>query len=158
MSDVTVTLTHNIIGQVTDQMRRAVALVVNKTAQDILTTAQASMEGPKSGRSYSRGGKLHIASAPGEPPAVDTGNLRASGYTKKLGDMEWEIGYTADYAEILEGINGSQFDSGGLLDMADMLGVWMAPVQGGVEPRPFLRPAVAAEAEAFYAALQKLGV
>jgi len=31
------------------------------------------------GRVYSKGkGKIHIASMPGEPPAIDTGNLRAS--------------------------------------------------------------------------------
>lgn len=33
---------------------------------------------PGTGRSYPRGRKVHIASAPGEPPAVDTGQLRAS--------------------------------------------------------------------------------
>ena len=149
MSEVTVTLTHNIIGQVTDQVRRAAGAVVNRTAQAILTDANASMEGPKSGRSYSRGGKLHIASAPGEPPAIDTGNLRASGYTRKNSELEWELGYTADYAEILEGVN-SQFESGGLLDMAEMMGVWIAPRMGELAPRPFLRPAVEANRAAFY--------
>jgi HK97 gp10 family phage protein len=31
--------------------------------------------GPKSGRQYSRGRKVHTASAPGQPPASDTGRL-----------------------------------------------------------------------------------
>ena len=34
--------------------------------------------GSRSGRTYSIRGKVHIASAPGEPPAVDTGNLKNS--------------------------------------------------------------------------------
>ena len=33
---------------------------------------------PGTGNEYVRGGKIHRASAPGQPPAVDTGRLRAS--------------------------------------------------------------------------------
>ena len=33
---------------------------------------------PGTGNEYIRGGKIHRASAPGQPPAVDTGRLRAS--------------------------------------------------------------------------------
>lgn len=37
------------------------------------------LTGPRHGRAYPRGkGRVHIASAPGEPPAVDTGFLRNS--------------------------------------------------------------------------------
>ena len=39
--------------------------------------AKQSMK-PGTGREYKRGGKIHKASAPGEPPAVDTGRLRGS--------------------------------------------------------------------------------
>ena len=37
-----------------------------------------SMQPPKSGREYERGGEIHIASAPGEPPAIDEGTLKRS--------------------------------------------------------------------------------
>jgi len=39
--------------------------------------AKESMK-PGSGKEYKRKGKIHTASAPGQPPAVDTGRLRAS--------------------------------------------------------------------------------
>lgn len=52
---------------------------------DALKTAGAHMEGvikksmrPGTGRVYRRGNITHRASAPGHPPAVDTGRLRAS--------------------------------------------------------------------------------
>jgi HK97 gp10 family phage protein len=41
-----------------------------------------------SGREYKRGGKIHVASAPGDPPAVDTGRLRASISTNWSGGGE----------------------------------------------------------------------
>jgi HK97 gp10 family phage protein len=48
------------------------------------------------------GRKLHQTSAPGEPPAVDTGHLTGSGYTKRIGKLAWEAGFSADYALYLE--------------------------------------------------------
>lgn len=74
--------------------------------------------------------RQHQASAPGEPPAVDTGNLINSGYAmqKRLG--LWEVGFTAEYA---------------------------APLEYGtarIAPRPFLRPALEAYRQMFYDALR----
>lgn len=43
-----------------------------------LEAFRRGMRSPKSGRIYRRRGRLHRASAPGEYPAVDTGNLIAS--------------------------------------------------------------------------------
>ena len=56
--------------------------------------------------------------APGEAPAIDTGNLLNSGYHKMTGPTEGEVGFGAEYAVYLE-----------------MGSVRMAP-------RPFLGPAV----------------
>lgn len=60
---------------------------------------------PGSGRVYRRGTVLHRASAPGQPPAVDTGRLRAS-YTWRTGeDVQGpyvEIGTNVEYAPWLE--------------------------------------------------------
>lgn len=52
------------------------------------STVKQTLTGKRSGRTYkvSRTGRLHVASAPGEPPAVLFGNLRNSvGHT----DPEW---------------------------------------------------------------------
>lgn len=46
------------------------AMLIQKTARKKI------MNGPKSGVSYKRGKKSHRASAPGEAPANDTGNLQ----------------------------------------------------------------------------------
>lgn len=49
--------------------------IVKDEAQAVFT---AGLKGPHSGRVYSRRGRRHQASAPGEYPANDTGNLLAS--------------------------------------------------------------------------------
>jgi HK97 gp10 family phage protein len=77
---------------------------------------------PGTGRIYPRGKKVHQASAPGEPPAVDTGRLRSSiGHdeTQILGEtISVRVGTNVDYATPLE--YGSY----------------------KVKPRPFMRPAL----------------
>jgi hypothetical protein len=61
---------------------------------------------PGSGRLYSRGKTVeHRASAPGEPPAPDTGRLRASVTTEVVRGANEVIGYVAvntEYAAALE--------------------------------------------------------
>jgi len=56
---------------------------------------------PGTGRTYTRGNITHTASAPGEPPAVDTGRLRASisfhTYTNYV-----DVGTNVEYAAPLE--------------------------------------------------------
>lgn len=86
-----------------------------------------SMTGPKSGNEYNRRGRVHIASAPGEAPAVDSGFLINSIQTVVKSDFEAEIVIGAEYAETLEfdmdrpfvrpAIDSvlKRFDSGGFL-------------------------------------------
>jgi hypothetical protein len=74
---------------------------------------------------------FHRASAPGEAPATDTGLLATSGYTEKKGSADYEVGFTAEYAQKLE------FGTPG----------------GKIAPRPFLRPAVEQHREGFLTAL-----
>lgn len=60
---------------------------------------------PGTGRAYRRGRKWHIASAPGQPPAVDTGRLRASitHEVRKEGDqIVGLVGTNVEYAPHLE--------------------------------------------------------
>jgi len=60
---------------------------------------------PGSGRVYRRGSKIHRASAPGEPPAVDTGRLRSSitHQVKAEGKkVIGRIGTNVEYARSLE--------------------------------------------------------
>lgn len=61
--------------QIGTQARESIGQVVRKTAFDLKEQVQTEMRGPKSGRKYRRGTGIHVASAPGEPPAVDLGQL-----------------------------------------------------------------------------------
>jgi HK97 gp10 family phage protein len=97
-----------------------VALRLEGTTKRLLST-------PGQGRLYPRGRTVvHRASAPGQPPAVDTGRLRAS-ITHTLPErdergLRVRVGTDVEYARYLEF---------GTRRMA---------------PRPFLRPAMAAVA------------
>lgn len=75
-----------------------VGVVVSNRVRQKLST-------PGGGRTYRRGRVAHVASAPGKPPAVDTGRLRAS-YTWRLErDARGpyvEIGTNVLYAPMLE--------------------------------------------------------
>jgi HK97 gp10 family phage protein len=75
-----------------------VGVVVSNRVRQKLST-------PGTGRTYRRASVVHVASAPGKPPAVDTGRLRAS-YTWRTGvDARGpyvEIGTNVLYAPFLE--------------------------------------------------------
>lgn len=76
-----------------------------------------SLEGGGTGRTYRHGNVEHQASAPGEPPATDTGTLAGSIHVVP-GDRQAEVVASASYAAYLEF---------GTSKMA---------------PRPYMRPAV----------------
>jgi hypothetical protein len=76
---------------------------------------------PGSGRIYRRPGRIHQASAPGEPPAPDTGRYRASWSTRATG--------TDTRVEVVVGTS-------------DKRGPWLEYGTRHMAPRPHLRPAV----------------
>lgn len=76
--------------------------ILGKGANDIKAEVQRLMRQPKSGREYPRGAKTHRASAPGEAPAIDTGNLINSLYAERRGRLHWEEGETGEYGMYLE--------------------------------------------------------
>jgi HK97 gp10 family phage protein len=95
---------------------RATRKALGKTAFFCEASAKDLMTGSGSGEIYG----THQASAPGEPPAVLTGNLKNSIRAAAVGDgsSSWEVRVGAEYG---------------------------APLEFGtarMEPRPFMRPAV----------------
>lgn len=104
------------------EIKRTVNTGVKPTVRGVTFAIDAMMKllmtEPKSGTAYTRGGRTHIASAPGEAPAVDTGFLINSIQTRIISDTEAEIIIPAEYAEALEF---------GTADLA---------------ARPFVRPAI----------------
>jgi phage gpG-like protein len=84
------------------QMRQEAGMLVQKTALDIEGDIKNEMRQAKSGRSYLRGGRRHVASAPGEAPAVDYGRLINSVQTTQVGSLTSEINTNVEYAASLE--------------------------------------------------------
>ncbi len=125
----------NYFGQIADELRPQAREVVKATIYRIEARWKASLSGARSGRVYRRGKRgtiLHRASAPGEPPATDTGNLVNSIYAKMTDQVTGEVGSTAKYAAVLE-----------------LGGAHMAA-------RPALRPALKAELPEFENAMNRL--
>jgi hypothetical protein len=106
--------------------------VCERTAQAVEANAKLLVQNPpKTGRIYPRGKKVHQASAPGEAPATDTGNLVNTGYSERKGAAEWEVGFSAEYAAPLE---------------------YGTPT---ILPRPYLRPSVAKHRQGFMDAMSE---
>lgn len=84
------------------QMGQEAGAFIRKVAFGIVTEMKLSFNTQKSGRLYQRGARgIHQASAPGEAPAVDYGNLQKS-IQVTTGDLSAEIGIGAEYASYLE--------------------------------------------------------
>ena len=89
------------IPKITAELERRAALLVKKTAFQIESHIKTSMAEEKHGREYRRGRRVHIASAPGEPPAIDTGVLVNSIQTQVEG-LSAVVGTNVEYAAVLE--------------------------------------------------------
>lgn len=123
--------------------------IVRNQAVTVEALAKAAMTGPKSGRVYKksrrrrtgtttakRRTRKHRASAPGEAPAVDTGNLKSSIKKRRVGNMVWEV-YVGQEASKY----GTALEFG-------------SP-RRRLAPRPFLRPALEAVRKPFIAAIER---
>lgn len=105
------------LGRLPNIVRNAVLEALHEMAErtkeeiiKIITT------GSRTGKVYSRNGRMHVASAAGEPPANDTGELVSSVYGEVDSDsLTMEAGADAAHAKWLEFGNER------------------------IEPRPFLR-------------------
>jgi phage gpG-like protein len=86
-----------------DEARKAIGGAVQATALEVTSDIKARIQrGPASGRTYTRRGVSHTASAPGEAPATDTGTLASSINYKQVNDLTAEIESRLAYAPMLE--------------------------------------------------------
>ena len=85
------------------KLQAAISRFVRKAAGYIEGEIKSSMAEPKSGRSYPRGkDETHVASAPGESPAVDSSNLIGSIAPIFENSLEALVGAAVEYAQFLE--------------------------------------------------------
>jgi hypothetical protein len=121
--------------EIASAWERQAAAIVGRTIKRIEARAKLKMSEPKSGRVYHRGkhgARVHQASAPGQAPAVDTGNLKAGVQSSMIGKTTGEVAVYPDYGLYLE------------------LGTH------AIAPRPFLGPSVDEEWPAFVSEMEKL--
>lgn len=107
----------NHLPRLTAAAKRDVENVLHGVADDMIEYIVADMGMAKSGRVYRRGDGTHRASAPGQSPAIDSGELADSLTPFRRSALEWYVGSDAEHAPRLE------------------YGTY------GMAPRPYLRPA-----------------
>lgn len=84
--------------------RRGMQNALNATGLLVMSRAKWLLQkGPKTGRIYKRGSIVHQASAEGEAPATDTGELASSiNYDVDEANVSVDISADAEYAAALE--------------------------------------------------------
>lgn len=103
MSSSGVEIKFNLLPGLSASIPGKVSQAVRKAGLDVQANAQTSMAGGKSGKTYKRpGGKTHQASAPGETPAVDSGDLAGSFETEMDGQLTSVVRVTSDHAAVQE--------------------------------------------------------
>jgi hypothetical protein len=91
----------NRIPRIRAELRPAVSAILERGAYAIERRTKENMAKPKHGRVYRRGSVMHVASAPGEPPAIDTGTLANSIRTVQLNPLRYAVQASTIYAELL---------------------------------------------------------
>lgn len=100
---IKVVLENNCLRAMPGALNKEAELLVQRTARNIETRAKLKIEDTdKSGRVYQRGKVTHQASAPGEPPATDTGFLVNSIMSDEEKPLCWAVSVGAEYGAYLE--------------------------------------------------------
>jgi hypothetical protein len=91
----------NRIPRIRAELMPAISAALERGAYAIERRTKENMAKPKHGRVYRRGSVVHVASAPGEPPAIDTGTLASSIRTVRLDPLRYAVQASTSYAELL---------------------------------------------------------
>ena len=84
-------LVFNHIPRISQAASAAIAQQVEESAKNIGEDSRGKMRESKHGRVYIINGQPHQASAPGEAPAVLTGDLVDSIKEQKVNDLTWQV-------------------------------------------------------------------
>jgi hypothetical protein len=128
---VEVRIIKNLFGGLAQRLDDGAARVVEANAEAVAEHARQNiMTGPKTGHVYG----THQASAPGESPANENGDLVGSISARPIGRKVWEVAVDAEYAATLE----------------------LGSPGGKIAPRPFLAPAAEAVRDALLEQMAEL--
>jgi HK97 gp10 family phage protein len=95
--------TVEVTPQAAQQIGDQAGPILRAMAAGVVGEMKRLMSLPKSGRAYRRGRRaIHVASAPGEAPAIDTGNLAGSINFGMQSPTMAEVTVNAEYAAYLE--------------------------------------------------------
>ncbi len=75
-----------------DEYKRRAQAAGDEAMSELQAAAVETLSQPGHGRTYKRGEVVHRASAPGEPPAPDTGSARRTVGWIRLGAFRWRFG------------------------------------------------------------------
>ena len=75
-----------------DEYRRRAQAAGDEAMSELQASAVEVLSQPGHGRTYKRGAVVHRASAPGEPPAPDTGTSRRAVGWVRQGALRWRFG------------------------------------------------------------------
>lgn len=92
-----------------DELKRQVSPIIRTFTLGISGEMRRLMQLPKRGREYKRRTRTHIASAPGEAPAIDTSNLVNSIQVLFPNSIAGAISIGAEYAAYLEFVAARPF-------------------------------------------------
>lgn len=99
MPTIVTRIVYNRLPAITAALQPAVRDIVMRNAARVEAHIKESMAQPKTGRVYPNG---HVASAPGESPAIDTGALANSIQVKQIGPTSAAVSTNQEYAARLE--------------------------------------------------------
>src|SRR5262245_6267985 len=97
------------IPAVTAEITKVASKIVRQATFSLKQKMLFSFAQPKSGRVYKRGNRTHQASAPGEAPAIDTGNLANSIQVEFPNQTTGIVTVGAEYGQVLETIKKRPF-------------------------------------------------
>ena len=121
MIGLTIVTSSNDWDRIAGELGPKVTALVEETLEKVKENIETAMSLPKSGNVYGR----HVASQPGEPPAIESGDLVESAEITMESPTVGTITYTSDHAAAMEY---------GTVHIA---------------PRPFLTPGIETERPAF---------
>ena len=126
-----------LVKKVVDKGTQAISKACFMVEGDV----KQSMKGVGSGREYKRRGIIHIASAPGHPPAVDTGRYWSS-ISSNWSGSGMARGKVGPQAESNDGIGQPTKKMTGVVGSNVIYGPYLELGTSKMKPRPHLRVAL----------------